>query len=507
MRVLSFLLLLILANGCKSAATVTDTKKDDGQIAFVIIQLNDVYEIAPLGGGKHGGMARVAHLKDSLSMINPNTFMVMAGDFLNPSLIGTLKLDGERIYGKQMVETMNTMGMDLATFGNHEFDIGHEALQKRINESRFAWTVANVLEVNNDRKSYFKINRDIGNVAIKPYYIWSMTDADGTKLDVGFVSACIDSNPRDFVAYEPVIPSLEAALEAVIPKTDIQLGLTHLALEQDKAVANQFDALRLIMGGHEHNNMSVPTNNATVVKADANAKTVYVHRFTYNKNTKVLIIDSELVPIDERLAAQPATQAVVAKWEAILDSKLKEVVADPNEIIYTASTPLDGTDSASRGIQTNLGGIITEAMAKAFDQPAQAALVNGGSIRLDDMLAGAISSLDIFRVLPFGGHVVKVDMSGALLIKTLDYGLSKRGKGAYLQRFNIDRNAQGEWMIGPTEIDPEGVYSIALSDFLLKGFDIPFLTADHPEILGVYTPETTEKAGDIRRAVIDFLKQ
>ena len=146
-------------------------------------------------------------------------------------------------------------------------------------------------------------------------------------------------------------------------------------------------------------------------------------------------------------------------------------------------------------------------MAKAFDQPAQAALVNGGSIRLDDMLAGAISSLDIFRVLPFGGHVVKVDMSGALLIKTLDYGLSKRGKGAYLQRFNIDRNAQGEWMIGPTEIDPEGVYSIALSDFLLKGFDIPFLTADHPEILGVYTPETTEKAGDIRRAVIDFLKQ
>ncbi len=97
-------------------------------------------------------------------------------------------------------------------------------------------------------------------------------------------------------------------------------------------------------------------------------------------------------------------------------------------------------------------------------------------------------------------------MTGSLLIKTLNYGLEKRGKGAYLQRFNIDRNTRGEWMLGPSEIDPEGVYSIALSDFLLKGYDIPFLTAEHPEILGVYTPSTDEKAGDIRRAVIEFLK-
>ncbi|MDC7999216.1 bifunctional metallophosphatase/5'-nucleotidase [Gilvibacter sediminis] len=505
MRFISVVLLVILTWGCSSTQK-TQTPKDDGQIEFVIIQMNDVYEIAPLGGGKYGGLARVAHLKDSLSAINPNTFLVMAGDFLNPSLIGTLKLDGQRIYGKQMVETLNAMGLDLATFGNHEFDIGREALQARINESEFAWTSGNVMEVNEDRKTYFNKNRNIGNVALKPYYIWSMKDADGTTLNVGFASSCIDSNPKDFVSYEPVFSTLESDLTELIPQSDIQLGLTHLTVEQDTEVANRFPALRLIMGGHEHNNMSVPTNNATVVKADANAKTVYVHRFLYNKATDALIIDSELVPIDDTMPNQAATQAVVDKWDAILQSKLKEVVADPNEIIYTATTPLDGTDSASRGIQTNLGGIITEAMAVAFDKPAQAAMVNGGSIRIDDQLSGNVSSLDIFRVLPFGGHIVKVDMTGALLIKTLNYGLEKRGKGAYLQRFNIDRNARGEWMLGPSEIDPEGVYSIALSDFLLKGYDIPFLTAEHPEVLGVYTPSADEKAGDIRRAVIEFLK-
>ena len=64
-----------------------------------------------------------------------------------------------------MVEVMNTMGVDLTTFGNHEFDVGREALQKRINESTFAWTVANVLEDRGEGNTApFRINRDIGNI-------------------------------------------------------------------------------------------------------------------------------------------------------------------------------------------------------------------------------------------------------------------------------------------------------------------------------------------------------
>ena len=33
--------------------------KEDGKIDFTFLQLNDVYEIAPIQGGEFGGMARV----------------------------------------------------------------------------------------------------------------------------------------------------------------------------------------------------------------------------------------------------------------------------------------------------------------------------------------------------------------------------------------------------------------------------------------------------------------
>ena len=70
--------------------------------------------------------------------------LVMAGDFLNPSLLGTIKVDGERLRGKQMVEVMNAMNFDLVAFGNHEFDLPYKDLQKRLNESKFDWISANV---------------------------------------------------------------------------------------------------------------------------------------------------------------------------------------------------------------------------------------------------------------------------------------------------------------------------------------------------------------------------
>ena len=113
--------------------------KDDGKIDFTFLQVNDVYEIAPIQGGKFGGMARVETVHQQLLQENKNTMLVMAGDFLNPSLLGTVKYNGERIRGKQMIETMNAMNFNLAAFGNHEFDLSANDLQKRINESNFNW--------------------------------------------------------------------------------------------------------------------------------------------------------------------------------------------------------------------------------------------------------------------------------------------------------------------------------------------------------------------------------
>ncbi|WP_034261669.1 bifunctional metallophosphatase/5'-nucleotidase [Altibacter lentus] len=500
------LLFLLVLMACKPQQNTVANGKDDGIITFTFIQLNDVYEIAPLSGGKYGGLARVAYVRDSIQRQNPNTFLLMAGDFLNPSLLGTIKYEGERIQGKQMIEVMNAMDFDLVTFGNHEFDIGEASLQKRLNESQFPWTSANVRHVLAGDTIPFVYWRDGAAVPVGDTQLFKLSDSDGTKITLGFFSVTLDSNPQEFVSYGDVLSEAKRAYQDLEPITDLVFGLTHVTLEQDKELARQLPKVPLFMGGHEHNSMQVSTQNGTIVKADANAKTVYVHTLTYSTQTKKLQIDSKLLPIDERTPSKPEVAAIVAKWDKILQQSVSEVIDNPNEVIYMAYPPLDGTDSASRGVQTNLGAIITHAMALSFTHDVDGALVNGGSIRLDDMLAGEVTSLDIFRVLPFGGNVVKVQMEGALLLKVLDYGKASGGTGAYLQRYNIAESSTGGWLLGGEAIDEDENYTIAFSDFLLKGYDIPFLTPKHPGVLEVYEPMESEAASDIRKAVILYLK-
>src|SRR5699024_2533025 len=146
--------------------------------------------------------------------------------------------------------------------------------------------------------------------------------------------------------------------------------------------------------------------------------------------------------------------------------------------------PWDGTDESSRSKQTNVGEVITKSMMKMYPETT-GAIVNGGSIRIDDELSGNITSKDIFRILLFGGQVLKVEIKGNLLSDVLDFGEKASGTGAYLQRHNFSKTSEGSWKIGNEKINPEKTYAVAMSDFLLLGLDIPFLTADHKDIVSV----------------------
>lgn len=504
---LLFAVIALLFNSCKPKEAVTQSKTDDGIITFKFIQLNDVYEIAPLSGGLYGGMARVAHIVDSLKLQQPNSFLVLAGDFLSPSLIGTMRHEGERIMGKQMIDVMNAMQFDLVTVGNHEFDLKENEFQQRLNESNFQWIASNAKHALEQDTVPFSIRRNGRTESIQETYSLLISDEDGTEAILGFFGVTLDSNPQPYVAYEDYISATQRVLPQLKENTDIIIGLTHLSLSQDKKLANTFSEISLIMGGHEHHSMLLDAGNAKIAKADANAKTIYIHTLTYDKNQKRLVIDSKLVPVDNKVPSQHLVDEIVQDWNVILENEIKKVVDDPYKQIYVAKVPLDGTDSASRGIQTNLGAIIAESMAASYEYEVDGALVNGGSIRVDDVLENEVTAVDIFRVLPFGGSVLKVKLEGSLLNEVLNYGKSARGTGAYLQRFNFSQNENGDWLIGGKEIDIQKNYTIAFSDFLLRGLDIPFLTPENERVLEVYSPEESEKAADIRKAVILFLSQ
>ncbi|WP_064966422.1 bifunctional metallophosphatase/5'-nucleotidase [Tenacibaculum ovolyticum] len=493
-------------NTQKISEPVSRFQKKASKTYFNILQLNDVYEIAPIQGGQFGGMARVETVHQNLLKEDKNTMLVLAGDFLNPSLIGTMKIDGERVRGKQMIEVMNAMNFDLVAFGNHEFDLSYSSLQKRLNESEFNWISANTFHNKDGNHEYFHKVINGKKEYLKDSYIKEFDNADGTKLKVGFISACIPSNPRSYVYYGDIYEEIKKSYNEVKNKVDIVIGLTHLTLDQDKKVAKLLPNVPLIIGGHEHANSYDSVGNTVVAKADANAKTTYIHRFEYDPITKKVKLKSELKEINDEITANKKVGAIVDKWQKKLKMQIQDIVSNPYEVIYKATIPLEARETEIRSVQTNMGKIITKAMSLAYDDKVDCALVNGGSVRIDDILEGDVNIVDIFRVLPYGGAILKVDIKGVLLKDVLDYGLKATGTGAYLQRYNVSKKGN-EWIINNKVISDNEVYKVAFSDYLLRGLDIPMLSDKNPNILAIYKPNASDLGYDIRRAVISHLKK
>jgi len=481
--------------------------KTNSKVNVTLLQLNDVYEIAALQGGKVGGMARVETEYKKLLKENPNTYILMAGDFLNPSLLGTLKYKGERIKGKQMIDVMNALPVKLATFGNHEFDLDYPVLQKRLNQSTFDWVSTNVKHKIKDSLALFYKKQNNKIIPIPKTYILDVHQKNKT-FKIGFLSLTIDDNKKDYVYYEDRIKAAKSVYPKLKSNSDVVLGFTHIKKNMDRELLKQFPDIPLIIGGHEHTNMFLTEGTSHIAKADANAKSVYVHRLQFDTKTKKITINSTLVYLDSTVKQDHDILKIVNKWQAIQDAKIKNVIKDPEAVIYQTKIPLDGRDTPIRSVQTNLGKIIAQSMFEASKKPVDCAFVNGGSIRIDDELAGNITGIDILRVLPFGGSMYEADIKGKLLKQVLDYGKNAAGTGAYLQRYNANF-VNDKWRVNGKLINANKAYHIAISDYLMKGFDIPMLKPSNPLVLKVYKQtetDTTDVRSDIRKVVVSFLK-
>lgn len=485
---------------CEPTQKLPSQNVDDGLIEFTFLQVNDVYEIAPLSGGKVGGMARVATVYRELKAENPNTFFVLAGDFLNPSLIGTMKYDGKRIAGQQMIEAMNAAGVDLVAFGNHEFDVKEKALEERINNSNFTWIGTNVMHKKGNLLEPFTQVKNGVKKPVPSTYTWKIKDKDGTELSIGMFSATINSNPKPYVVYEDYRLNGIKAYNTLLASTDLVIGLTHLAMEEDIILAGEVPDVPLIMGGHEHHQMEKMVNKVKITKADANAKTAYIHRFKYNTKTKTATFTSEIKPITDKIADDKATQVVVDKWNKILENNIKSVYSHPRKIIYTAKTELDGQARSVRTKQTNLGQMIANGIQKSAKKEAVAGFVNAGAIRIDDELHGEIEAIDIFRVLPFGGKIYEGDVKGSDLITMLTTASKKLGGGSFFQMSTSVTNNNGKWLIDGTEVDPEKMYHIAGNDYLMGKNAAVIQNLEKPT-------DKSDSRIDLRVAVINYMSK
>src|SRR6266851_2316653 len=109
-------------------------------VRVTLLQVNDVYQFAPVDGGTRGGLARVLTLRKQIMKESPHALYLLAGDTISPSV------ESNTYHGSQMIDAWNASGLDYATFGNHEFDFGPDVLRERMRESHFKWLAANVVD-------------------------------------------------------------------------------------------------------------------------------------------------------------------------------------------------------------------------------------------------------------------------------------------------------------------------------------------------------------------------
>jgi 5'-nucleotidase len=488
-NLLSLVLGLLLLAGCTAPRTVS------------FLQINDVYEIAPLNNGKEGGMARVAQVYKELKAQNPHTYFVLAGDFISPSVVGTLRQDGKRIQGKHMIEVLNAAGLDYATFGNHEFDYDDPAptvLQERLDESDFAWVIGNIRQrVGSETRPLMRRGVPLPTTVL----------LESGRIKIGLLAVCIPVN-KDYLEITDPLETARRDYAALKDKADAVVALTHIDKADDRRLAQQVPDLGLIMGGHDHDNMIERVGKVVVAKADANAKTVYVHKLHFDRKKKLREVESTLLTIDDTLPEDPATRAVVDKWQQIATESFRQLGFEPNEVVYTTREPWDGREKTVRTEHGALTSAIAASMFEAFEGN-ELAVFNGGSVRVDDVLEGPVSQYDIVRILPFGGGISQVRMTGELLHKVLEAGRLNRGKGGFLHHHSASYEPEAKrWRIGTEPLDPSRSYQVTLPDFLLTGkeFGMSFLVADHPGILARTQPESTALQADIRKVFIRYLK-
>lgn len=485
-------------------------------IRFNILQFNDIYETGPLSGGKEGGPARVAEYRNKLLKSGKPLITILAGDFLSPSVMNNVEYEGAKIKGRQMVELLNSMEVDLVTFGNHEFDLKESELLARINESKFEWISSNVLhKTANGLKPFEKIT-SMGTEPFKPCTTLVVKHKSGKELKIGFIGVTLQG-------FKPAYAEIYSFTEKAKQYTDtlelrdqahLILALSHLNIEEDRELAKEVPKLKLIMGGHEHQAHVERVGTTLITKADANVRSIYVHSFKTKLPKKqgdgiTLSMRSKLISITDKMKDNPATLAVDKKWKNIAFESFRTAGFDPEKTVVKADKPLDGLESSVRNQQTNLGEIIAAAYQAACPG-AQAGILNSGSIRIDDQISGVLTEYDILRILPFGGKVVQVEMQGKQLIQLLNDGKSNKGSGGYLQYSGI-RLSEDAWLLNNNPIRVDEWYSIALTDFLLTGQEknMSYLTAQNPMIRNIQIPPDSDKTHpgrDVRIAVIEYLR-
>ncbi|MBF6597047.1 MAG: metallophosphoesterase [Fermentimonas sp.] len=245
------------------------------QKEIVILHTNDTHSrIEPLPktdkySADKGGVVRRANYIDQVRKENKNVLLFDAGDFLQGTPYFNL------FKGEIEVKSMNHMGYDAVTLGNHEFDYGLEVLEKVARLAKFPIVSSN-----------YDFSETKLNGLIKPFII---IRKGGVKIGVIGINiqpkGLIAANNYKGVKYlDPIKTANDMAqMLRVTHNCDMVICISHLGHNPDLNLAESTTGIDLIIGGHSHTFMKTPSIRKNIDENDVlvfqtNGRGVYVGR-------------------------------------------------------------------------------------------------------------------------------------------------------------------------------------------------------------------------------------
>ena len=422
-KLLAILLVLPMLFGCFAFA--------DGEAAEEAPLLeNDLYVLftSDVHSGVDTGWTYVGldFVRDNLVAQGNNVILVDNGDSVQGEPLATMTT------GSANIELMNTLGYEIATIGNHEFDYGMDRFLELAELAQFPYVSCNFLHN--------------GEPVFAPYIIKEFDNAKVAFVGVSTPKTITSSTPKYFMdengefVYSfcqgdngnELYAAVQAAVDAARAEgVDYVVVLAHCGNEtacEPWTYANIIEntnGIDAFLDGHSHDTDKVAMLNKDGEEVLRQGCGTKLEGIGYLK----IAVDGSMetglwkwendVSAPELLGLTSEMTDAYVDATAELNSKLAEVVA------HTAFD-LSISDAETgvrlvRNQETNIGDLCADAYK--YISGADIAFVNGGGVRVT-IPAGDITLNDILKVHPFGNALCVCEVTGQEVLDALELSVS-----------------------------------------------------------------------------------
>ena len=458
--------ILIFSTFASATNTASAILEPAADRTFTILHTNDFHGqlMYKVGSSSNPGYARVAGYINSVrtAVGTEKVLVADAGDEMQGSLLSNM------YYGESTIGAFNAASVDIATFGNHEFDWGQTVLGERITQADYPFVTANI--VKNDTGNCATAGWELPDFADNPYEILTAgTGADEVK--VGFIGVTTTETPTITIASataglcfkEPTTAITYYYDEMKAAGAEVIVVLSHLGYNDggygygipvigDQTLAKNLitagKPADLIIGGHSHTNLSSATTitvsgytaSTKVVQAYYNGRNVGRADFTVTPAGVVTIVWADTAD-NYILNTAPADAPV----QAVIDG-----YANDPDYLDVVNTPIgySSVDLPRSGLVDNMmGTFIDDAIYNYLNTDGTTVndvdmfFNNAGGLRTDLCYtagppaswssSGCVTGIhdpglltfgNMFNILPFGNATVVGDMTGAQILEMLNQG-------------------------------------------------------------------------------------